>query len=106
MRKTMGVAALLAALAAVARPGAAGNPPKKDAPPAPAAAAGAGEESFRAVVAPLLLTRCSPCHAPGGKMYAKLPFDKAETIRSHVPGVMKRLKGEDKETVQAWLDGK
>jgi hypothetical protein len=69
-------------------------------------AKGGSDESFRAIVSPLLLTRCSPCHAPGGKMYASLPFDKAETVRSHAPGVLKRLKGDDKDTVQGWLDGK
>jgi hypothetical protein len=71
--------------------------PKKAAPSAES------EEAFRATISPILLTRCSPCHAPGGAQYAALPFDKSGTIRSHAPGVLKRLKGDDKETVQAWL---
>jgi hypothetical protein len=74
-----------------------------DAPKKEAAPSAASEEAFRATISPILLTRCSPCHAPGGSQYAKLPFDKSATIRSHGPGVLRRLKGDDKDTVQAWL---
>ena len=70
----------------------------------PAAPSRESDEAFRSTVSPLLLTRCSPCHAPGGKMYAKMPFDEPATIRSHAPGVLKRLKGDDKETVRVWLE--
>jgi hypothetical protein len=73
---------------------------------APAAPSRESDEAFRATISPLLLTRCSPCHAPGGKLYGKLPFDQAATIRSHAPGVLKRLKGDDKETVRAWLEAR
>jgi len=31
-------------------------------------------------VRPILEQRCTPCHFTGGKMYARLPFDRAETI--------------------------
>ena len=91
--RALAVATLLAAASAVHA-----EPPKKDAAPS-----AASEDAFRATISPILLTRCSPCHAPGGSQYAKLPFDKSATIRSHAPGVLKRLKGDDKETVQAWL---
>ena len=47
--------------------------------------------------------KCAPCHEPGGKMYEKLPFDRAETIASHREGVLKRLKGDDREAVEKWL---
>jgi hypothetical protein len=72
--------------------------------PVPAAPSRDSDEAFRSTISPLLLTRCSPCHAPGGKMYGKMPFDEPATIRSHAPGVLKRLKGDDKETVRAWLE--
>ena len=36
---------------------------------------------FARDVQPILQKRCEPCHFPGGKMYAKLPFDRAETVR-------------------------
>jgi hypothetical protein len=36
-------------------------------------------------------------------MYERLPFDKAETIASHREGVLRRLKGEDREAVERWL---
>ena len=52
---------------------------------------------------PVLQARCAPCHEPGGKMYEKLPFDRAETIASHREGVLKRLKGADREAVEKWL---
>jgi hypothetical protein len=28
-----------------------------------------------------IVARCQPCHFPGGKMYARLPFDRPQTIR-------------------------
>jgi hypothetical protein len=36
-----------------------------------------------------------PCHFTGGKMYEKLPFDKAQTIRDHQEGILRRIKGDD-----------
>jgi hypothetical protein len=47
---------------------------------------------FALQIQPILTKRCSPCHFTGGKMYAALPFDRAETILGHKPGVMKRIK--------------
>jgi hypothetical protein len=64
----------------------------------------AGEaDAFAATVRPVLQARCAPCHEAGGKMYEKLPFDRAETIASHREGVLKRLKGTDREPVEKWL---
>lgn len=59
--------------------------------------------SFRETVRPVLAARCSPCHEKGGTMYAKLPFDDPETLASHVPGVRKRLKGDDLTAFESWL---
>jgi hypothetical protein len=62
-------------------------------------------DSFATTVRPILRERCAPCHEPGGKMYERLPFDKAQTIATHPEGVLKRLKGEDHEAVAKWLAG-
>ena len=65
--------------------------------PAPAS------DLFTSTVRPVLAAKCTPCHEPGGKMYASLPFDKSETIASHREGVLKRLKGDDRAAVEKWL---
>jgi hypothetical protein len=67
-------------------------------PAAPAA------DGFTAAVRPVLVAHCTPCHEPGGKMYERLPFDRAETIASHREGVLKRLKGDDRAAVEKWLE--
>ena len=36
-------------------------------------------------------------------MYERLPFDNPQTIATHPEGVLKRLKGEDREAVEKWL---
>lgn len=38
-------------------------------------------------------------------MYARLPFDDPKTIETHPEGVLKRLKGSDREAVEKWLAG-
>jgi hypothetical protein len=40
----------------------------------------AQDVAFEKDVKPILEQHCQPCHFPGGKMYARLPFDRAETI--------------------------
>lgn len=60
-------------------------------------------DAFASTIRPLLASRCAPCHEPGGKMYSKLPFDRPETISGHAAGVLKRLKGADREAVERWL---
>jgi hypothetical protein len=72
--------------------------------PAPAAAAPAAPDAFKRDVAPVLARTCAPCHNPGGKMYDKLPFDDAATVRGHREGILRRLKGEDHAAVARWLD--
>ncbi len=73
---------------------------KADPPPATPEA---NPDAFAATVRPVLAARCAPCHEPGGKMYAKLPFDRPETIAAHSAGVLRRLKGADREAVEKWL---
>jgi hypothetical protein len=50
---------------------------------------------FATQIQPILQKNCSPCHFAGGKMYQRMPFDKAETIISHEAGVVRRIKNED-----------
>ncbi len=83
--------------------------PSSDEMMAPAAAQTApivpvvSDDPFVATVRPILATRCAPCHNPGGKMYARLPFDDPKVVASHSEGVLKRLKGEDRATMERWL---
>jgi hypothetical protein len=36
--------------------------------------------SFPTEIRPIFENRCQPCHFAGGRMYERLPFDRAETI--------------------------
>jgi len=65
----------------------------------------AAVDTFQSEVRPLLASRCTPCHVPGGKMYERLPFDDPETVRNNREGVLRRLKGDDKAVLERWLDG-
>ena len=58
---------------------------------------------FVSSVRPILVQRCAPCHEPGGKLYEKLPFDQGQVVAAHSEGVLKRLKGTDREAVEKWL---
>jgi len=61
--------------------------------PAPAAA------DFAHDVRPILEKHCQPCHFEGGKMYERLPFDRAETIKSLGTKLFTRIKAEDEQAV-------
>ena len=54
---------------------------------------------FEKQIQPILVNHCSPCHFTGGKMYEKLPFDKPETILTHQPGILRRIKDEKESTL-------
>ena len=58
---------------------------------------------FKSEIRPILVSHCAPCHEPGGKLYAKLPFDDASVLASHVLGVKKRLKGDDLKAFERWI---
>jgi hypothetical protein len=67
-------------------------------------AAPAGDDSFRSRVQPILERRCTPCHFPGGRMYDRLPFDRAAVVRSKSESLLRRLKvAEEHQTVEEWL---
>lgn len=53
---------------------------------------------FAKDIAPLF-ARCQPCHFAGGKMYARLPFDKPETIRQLGTQLFSRIKDEKEQTL-------
>jgi hypothetical protein len=38
-------------------------------------------------------------------MYARLPFDDPQVVSSNSEGILRRLKGEDRESLQRWLAG-
>ena len=48
--------------------------------------------NYQTQVQPIFEKHCSPCHFSGGKMYERLPFDKAETIIGHEAAILKRIK--------------
>jgi hypothetical protein len=70
--------------------------------PAVAAAVTPSPDAFQSDVKPLLLRKCAPCHAPGGQMYARMPFDEPATVREHGAGILRRLKA-DGAPVERWL---
>ena len=62
--------------------------------------------SFAQNIEPILLRNCSPCHFPGGKVYAKMPFDAPLTIVSlKKERVLMRIKDEtQKEIVKKYIE--
>lgn len=71
--------------------------------PSPVPAPTDPPDLFVSVVRPVLKTHCSPCHEPGGKLYDRLPFDNPRVVSSRSPGILRRLKGEDREAFERWL---
>ncbi|MFI5133781.1 MAG: hypothetical protein ACHQEB_05565 [Chitinophagales bacterium] len=63
---------------------------------------------FAENIEPVLIKNCSPCHFPGGKMYAKLPFDIPQTILNQKEErVLMRLKNEnEKELIKKFIEQK
>src|SRR5687768_18578607 len=66
---------------------------------------GTSDDPFRSSVRPVLSTRCAPCHEPGGKMYARLPFDDAKTVRDNSAAILRRLKGDNRAALSLWVEG-
>lgn len=74
---------------------AAADPAREAAAPPPAQAADPDQEAFETHVLPILQDRCSPCHFEGGKMYARLPFDRPGTIRVLGTALFSRIRNEE-----------
>jgi hypothetical protein len=66
---------------------------------APASSPPPARVDFQRDVRPILEQRCQPCHFAGGKMYAHLPFDKAETIDKLGTKLFTRIKRENEQKV-------
>lgn len=62
-------------------------------------------DSFQTTIRPILSEQCGACHNPGGKMYARLPFDDREVVSSHGAAILRRLKGDDRAAMDRWLSG-
>ncbi|HEV8270904.1 MAG TPA: hypothetical protein VGQ04_06325 [Chitinophagaceae bacterium] len=58
---------------------------------------------FATQVQPILIKNCSPCHFTGGKMYGRMPFDKDTTIINHEAGILRRIKGEENDLINAFI---
>lgn len=79
----------------VAAPAARPEPPAAPTPP---------PVDFATDVRPILEAGCRPCHFEGGVMYAKLPFDRPETIRHLGEMLFTRIDApEDQATIRAFL---
>ena len=62
--------------------------------------------SFVQNIEPILIKNCSPCHFPGGKVFAKMPFDQPMTIVGlKKERVLMRIKDEaQKELVRKYIE--
>jgi hypothetical protein len=84
-------------------------PVSSKATPAPSETTSSGEESgpgvsFEKSVLPILEARCRPCHFPGGKMYARLPFDCPRTARLLGTKLFTRIRSEsDQAAIRIFL---
>ncbi len=60
--------------------------------------------NFDSEIKPIFLAHCQPCHFAGGKMYERMPFDQAQTIRDHSEGIFRRIKDpKEVEKLKAFL---
>ena len=60
---------------------------------------------FDSDIKPIFQARCQPCHFQGGKVYDKLPFDKAETITKLGTKLFTRIKDEkEQQKIREFLD--
>lgn len=65
---------------------------EKSAPPSTTATA---RVDFPTQIKPMLEAKCQPCHFSGGKVYAKMPFDRPETIKTMGTKLFTRIKDEN-----------
>lgn len=57
----------------------------------------ATKPNFDTEIKPIFQARCQPCHFQGGKVYDKMPFDKAETITRLGTKLSTRIKDEKEQ---------
>ena len=53
--------------------------------------------NFETEIKPIFQAKCQPCHFQGGKVYDKMPFDKAETITRLGTKLFTRIKDEKEQ---------
>ena len=82
-----------------------GSPASRISPPPPPVAIEKVADPFQTTIRPILSKHCGACHDPGGKMYARLPFDDPHVVASHQEKVLRRLNGADHEAMQRWIAG-
>jgi hypothetical protein len=63
--------------------------------PAPNSTGAPARVDFSTQIKPMLEARCQPCHFSGGKVYEKMPFDRAETIKTMGTKLFTRIKDEN-----------
>ena len=63
--------------------------------PGPGSATASAKVDFSTQIKPLLEAKCQPCHFSGGKVYAKMPFDRPETIKTLGTKLFTRIKDEN-----------
>ena len=61
-------------------------------PVKPASSTPASSLNFDIDIKPIFQKHCNPCHFPGGKLYDRLPFDRASTIIKNEKGILRRIK--------------
>ena len=61
----------------------------------PAPASTTARVDFPTQIKPMLEAKCQPCHFSGGKVYAKMPFDRPETIKTMGTKLFTRIKDEN-----------
>lgn len=70
----------------------------------PAPTVSADHVDFAKQIQPILQARCQPCHFPGGKVYAPMPFDRAETVLRLREKLFTRIKEEEqRKMIRAFL---
>jgi hypothetical protein len=62
---------------------------------APVATTTTARVDFPTQIKPMLEAKCQPCHFSGGKVYAKMPFDRPETIKTMGTKLFTRIKDEN-----------
>jgi hypothetical protein len=65
----------------------------------PAAPPKAQPVDFQAQIRPILEKRCQPCHFTAGKMYARMPFDRPQTIHSLGEKMFTRIKDPKEQSI-------
>jgi len=62
---------------------------------APTSSTTTARVDFPTQIKPILEAKCQPCHFSGGKVYAKMPFDRPETIKTMGTKLFTRIKDEN-----------